>query len=89
MSNVMALTKPSIIANLHGVIKLTKRLTLLGLKPSRANLVLILSNVQTTRANTKQTLLTVLSGNTGLTENGILKNILEFKKIENNQFIHL
>jgi len=82
----MALTKPSIIANLHGVVKLTKRLTLLGLKPSRANLVLILSNVQTTRANTKQT---VLSGNTGLTENGILKNILEFKKIKNNQFIHL
>jgi len=89
VSNVIALTKPFIIANLYGVVKLTKRLTLLGLKPSRANLVPILSNVQTTRANTKQTPLTVLSGNTGLTENGILKNILEFKKIENNQFIHL
>jgi len=87
--NVMALTKPSIIINLHGIVKLMKRLTLLSLKPSRANLVLILSNVQTTRANIKWTPLTVISGNTGLTENGILKNTLKFKKIKNNQFIHL
>jgi len=87
--NVMALTKPSIITNLHGIVKLMKRLTLLSLKPSRANLVLILSNVQTTRANIKWTPLTVISGNTGLTENGILKNTLKFKKIKNNQFIHL
>ena len=66
-----------------------RRLTLLGLKPSRANLALIHSNVQTARANIKQTPLIVLSGNTGLTENGILKNILKFKKIKNNQFVHL
>jgi len=68
----MALTKPSIIANLCGIVKLTKKLILLGLKQSRANLVPIFSSVQTARANIKQTLLTVLSGNIGLTENSIL-----------------
>jgi len=72
MSNVMALTKLFTIANLCDIVKLTKRLTLLGLKPSRANLVPIFSSVQTARENIKQTLLTVLSGNIGLTENGIL-----------------
>jgi len=86
VSNVIALTKPSIITNLHSVVKLTKRLTLLGLKPSKVNLVPIFSNVQTARANTP---LTVLSGNTGLIENSILKNTLEFEKIKNNQFVHL
>jgi len=85
----MALTKPSIIANLCGVVKLMKRLILLGLKSSRVNLVPILSNVQTARANIKWTPLTVLSGNTGLIENDILKNTLKFKKIENTQFVHL
>jgi len=68
----MALTKPFIIANLCGIVKLTKKLILLGLKPSRASLVPIFSSVQTARANIKQTLLTVLSGNIGLTENSIL-----------------
>jgi len=51
--NATALTKPSIIANLHGVVKLTKRLTFLGLKPNRANFVPILSNVQTASVNIK------------------------------------
>ena len=81
--------KPFITANLCGVIKLMRRLTLLDLKPSRANLALIHSNVQTARTNIKQTPLIVLSGNTSLTENGILKNILKFKKIKNKQFIYL
>jgi len=89
MSNVIALTKPSIITNLHSVIKLMKRLTLLGLKLSRVNLVPILSNIQTARMNIKQTPLTVLSGNTGLIENTILRNMLEFEKIKNTQFVHL
>jgi len=85
----MALIKPSIIANFHSVVKLTKKLTLLGLKLSKVNLVLILSNVQTARVDIKWTPLTVLSENIGLTKNSILKNILEFEKIKNNQFIHL
>ena len=89
MSNVTAPTKPFITVNLCGVIKLMRRLTLLDLKPSRANLALIHSNIQTARANIKQTPLIVLSGNTGLTENVILKNILKFKKIKNKQFIYL
>jgi len=66
-----------------------KRLTLLGLKLSRVNLVPILSNIQTARMNIKQTPLTVLSGNTGLIENTILRNMLEFEKIKNTQFVHL
>jgi len=59
------------------------------LKLSKVNLVLILSNVQTARVDIKWTPLTVLSENIGLTKNSILKNILEFEKIKNNQFIHL
>jgi len=39
--------------------------------------------------NIKQTPLTVLSGNTGLIENTILRNMLEFEKIKNTQFVHL
>ena len=59
------------------------------MKLSKVNLVLILSNVQTARVDIKWTPLTVLSENIGLTKNSILKNILEFEKIKNNQFIHL
>ena len=70
----MALTKPSIITNSYGVAKLTKRLTLLDSKPSKKSLVPILSNVQTVRANIKQTLLIVPSKNIGLIKNSILKN---------------
>jgi len=81
MSNVMALTKPSIIANLCGVAKLMKRLTLLDLKPSRESLVPILSNVQTARANIKQTPLIVPFRNIGSIKNSILKNM---QKIQEN-----
>ena len=70
----MALTKLSIIANSYSTAKLIKRLTLLGLKPSRKSLVTILSNVQTARVNIKQTLLIVSSKNTGLIKNSTLKN---------------
>ena len=70
----MALTKLSIIANSYSAAKLIKRLTLLGLKPSRKSLVTILSNVQTARVNIKQTLLIVSSKNTGLIKNSTLKN---------------
>ena len=73
--NVMVFTKLSIIANSCGVAKLMKRLTLLNLKLSRESFVPILSNVQTVRANIKQTLLIVLSKNIGLIKNGILKNM--------------
>jgi len=45
VSNVIAVTKLSIITNLCGVAKLMKKLTLLGSKPSRKNFVPILSNV--------------------------------------------
>ena len=89
MSNIIALTKLSIITNSHGVAKLMKRLTLLGLKPSRKSLVSILSNVQTIRVNIKQTLLIVLSGNIGSIKNGVLKNMQKFEKIKNNQFVYL
>ena len=89
MSNIMAPTKLSIIASLCGVVKLMRRLTLLSLKPSRVNLVLIHSNIQTARANIKQILLTVLSRSISLTKNSIPKNTLKFEKIKNNQFIHL
>jgi len=75
MSNVMVLTKLSIITNSCDAAKLIKRLTLLGLKPSRKSLVLILSNIQTARANIKQTPLIVPSRNTGSIKNSILKNI--------------
>ena len=74
VSNVIALTKLSITTNSYGVAKLTKRLTLLGSKPSRESLVLIPSNVQTTRMNIKQTLLIVSSGNTSSIKNNTPKN---------------
>jgi len=89
MSNIIALTKLSIITNSYGVAKLMKRLTLLGLKPSRKSLISILSNVQTVRVNIKQTLLIVLSGNIGSIKNGVLKNMQKFEKIKNNQFVYL
>jgi len=89
MSNVMASTKSSIIVSLHSIVKLIKRLTLLGLKPSKMNLIPIYSNVQTARANIKWIPLTVFSRSIGLTKNGIPKNTLKFEKIKSNQFIHL
>ena len=88
MSNIIVPTKLSIITSLHDVVKLMRRLTLLGLKPSRVNLASIHSNIQTARANIKQILLTILSRSISLTKNGIPKK-LKFKKIKNNQFIYL
>ena len=86
-SSVMALIKSSITTNLCGVAKLMIRLTLLDSKPRRVSLAPTHSNVQTARVNIKQTQLIVLSGSTGLTRNNILRNTLNFEKIESNQFI--
>jgi len=89
MSSVIASTNPFIIDNLHDAAKLTIRLTHPDSKPRKENLASTPSNAQTARVNTKQTQLIVCSGSTGLTRNGTLKNTLNFKKIENNQFVHL
>ena len=89
MSNAPALIKPSTTTNFHDVIKPTRRLILLGLKPRKANSTPIHSNVQTVRANIKLIPLTVHSRNIGSTRNGIPKNMPKFKKIESNQFVQL
>ena len=89
MSSVMAPTNPFITNNLHGAAKLTIRLTHPDSKPRKVNLATTSSNAQTARVNTKQTQLIVCSKSTDLTRNGTLKNMLNFKKIKNNQFIHL
>ena len=89
MSSVIAPTNLFITINLHGAVKLTIRLTHLGSKPRKENLAPTPSNALTARANTKWTQLIVCSRSTDLTRNGTLKNMLNFKKIKNNQFIHL
>jgi len=88
-SNVIGPTKPSITASLCGVVKLMTRLTLPAWKPRRANHALTPSNVQTARANTKQTPPIVRSRNIGSTKNGMQKNMLRFETIENSQFFQL
>jgi len=85
----MAPTKLFTTDNLCGATKLTIRLTHLGSKPRRANLAPTSSNAQTARVNTKQTQLIAYSRSINLTRNSTLKNILNFEKIENNQFVHL
>jgi len=85
----MAPTNLFITNNLRGAAKLTIRLTHLGSKPRKVNLAPTPSNAQTARVNTKWTQLIVCSESIDLTRNSTLKNMLNFKKIKNNQFIHL
>jgi len=89
VSNTTALTKPLTTTNLHNAVKPMRKLIPLGSKPRKVNPTLILSNVQTAKVNIKLILLTVCSGNIGLTRNGTSKNTPKFKKIENNQFVQL
>ena len=64
-----------------------RKLITLGLKLRKVNPALIHSNVQTAKVNIKLILLTVCSGNIGLTRNSIPKNMPKFKKTKNNQFV--
>ena len=85
----MAHTKPFTIENLHGAVRLTKKLTLLDLKQGRVNLAPTLSSAPIAKVIIKPIPLIVLSGSTVSTRNSIVKNMPRSEKIAKSQFILL
>ena len=85
MSNVIVFTKLFNTVNLHGVVKLTRKITPLDLRPNKENHVLIHSSVPIAKGITGLTLAIISSSNIGLTKSSTPK----FEKIGKNQFIQL
>jgi len=74
---------------LLGVAKLTTRPILLDSRPRRVIHAPICSNALTAKATTRWTLMTVLSGNTASTRNGLPKNTLNSGKPGKTQFVQM
>ena len=90
VSNITVLTKLFTIANLHSVVKLTKKLTSLDSRPNKGIHVLTHSSVLITKEIIRLTLVIVPFSDIGSTESGTPKNIQKFMKIKKkNQFIQL
>ena len=85
----MVHTKPFSIENLHGTVRLTKKLTLLDSKQRRVNLAPTLSSAPIAKAIIKLIPLIVFFGSTVLIRNNIAKNTPRSEKITKSQFVLL
>ena len=89
ISSITNPTKLNIIKRQYSIVRLTSKLTFLNLRPRKTNLMYILSNVSTVRANIKWIAMYTLSKNTVLTKNSTQRNTKSFVKTRPNQFTQL
>ena len=82
VKNVTVHTNSNITEKWHSITKPTSRQILQDLKQKKRNSVLTCLNILTARTNIKQTITTVHSGNTDLTEINIARSCKSSKKLK-------
>jgi len=87
--STMAFTNLNIIGIWYSIVKPIPKLTLLGLKPRKANHTHTFSNILTAKASTKLTATIAHFGNIGSIKNGILRRYKNSKKSKLIQFAQL